>query len=142
MDDRGSSQRQTARGLRACRNSLLVWRRTGGCTTATLPIAPGSARPGRSGVAARGEILSQGNDFERSFQVASDGNYLLQDLPFGVNRLSVQLEGFAAWSNVVEVHSIVPLKVDVVLGVAPVTTKVQLNDQKTLVGPSATGSLF
>jgi hypothetical protein len=30
-----------------------------------------------AGVAARGEILSQGNDFQRSFQVAGDGNYLL-----------------------------------------------------------------
>jgi hypothetical protein len=87
-------------------------------------------------------MLSQSNDFERSFQVASDGNYLLQDLPFGVYRLSVQVEGFAAWSDVVEVHSIVPLKVDVVLGVAPVTTKAQVNDEKTLVDPTATGSLF
>jgi hypothetical protein len=57
--------------------------------------------PAGARVAARGEILSQGNDFERSFQVASDGNYLLQDLPFGVYRLSVQAEGFAAWSDVV-----------------------------------------
>jgi hypothetical protein len=91
---------------------------------------------------ARAEMLSQGKDFERSFQVASDGNYLLQDLPFGVYRLSVQVKGFAAWSDVVEVHSIVPLKVDVVLGVAPVTTKAQVNDEKTLVDPTATGSLF
>ena len=40
------------------------------------------------------------------------------------------------------VSSIVPLKVDVLLGVAPVTTKVQVNDEKTLVDPTATGSLF
>jgi hypothetical protein len=98
--------------------------------------------PAGGGVAARGEILSQGNEFQRTFQVASDGNYLLQDLPFGVYRLSIQAEGFVAWSDVVEVHSIVPLKVDVLLGVAPVTTKVQVNDEKTLVDPTATGSLF
>ena len=98
--------------------------------------------PAGAGAAARGEILSQGNDFQRSFQVASDGNYLLQDLPFGVYRLTVQAEGFAAWSDVVEVHSIVPVKVEVLLGVAPLTTKVQVNDEKTLVDPTATGSLF
>jgi hypothetical protein len=45
------------------------------------------------GVAARGAILSQGNEFQRTFQVASDGNYLLQDLPFGVYRLSVPGRG-------------------------------------------------
>src|SRR5580765_8752778 len=86
--------------------------------------------PAGGGVAARGEILSQGNEFQRAFQVAGDGNYLLQDLPFGVYRLSIQAEGFVAWSDVVEVHSIVPLKVDVLLGVAPVTTKVQVSDEQ------------
>ena len=57
------------RWLRSCNADNCVWR---------------SARPAGAGVAAHGEILSQGNDFQRSFQVASDGNYLLQDLPFGV----------------------------------------------------------
>jgi hypothetical protein len=98
--------------------------------------------PAGGGVAARGEILSQGNDFQRPFQVASDGNYLVQDLPFGVYRLTLQAQGFAAWSQVVEVHSTVPVKVSVSLGVAPVTTKVQVTDEKTLVDPTATGSLF
>jgi hypothetical protein len=93
-------------------------------------------------VAARGEILSQGNDFQRSFQVASDGHYLLQGLPFGVYRLSLQAPGFAAWSDVVEVHSIVPVNVNVSLGVATVTSEVQVNDERTLVDPTATGSLF
>jgi hypothetical protein len=98
--------------------------------------------PAGGGVAARGDILSQGNDFQRSFQVAGDGNYLLQDLPFGLYRLSLQAEGFAPWNDVVEVHSIVPVKVSVSLGVAPVTTKVQVNDEKTLVDPTTTGSPF
>lgn len=98
--------------------------------------------PAGSGVTAHGEILSQGNDFQRSFQVGSDGNCLLQDLPFGIYRLALQAEGFAAWSDVVEVHSTVPVKVNVSLGVAPVTTRVQVNDEKTLVDPTATGSLF
>ena len=84
------------------------------CLCAAVPVAAQLQRgqlrlevrdPAGAGVAARGEVLSQGNDFQRSFQVASDGNYLLQDLPFGVYRLSVHAEGFAAWSDVVEVHS-------------------------------------
>jgi hypothetical protein len=36
--------------------------------------------PAGGGVAARGEILSQSNQFQRTFQVASNGNYLLQDV--------------------------------------------------------------
>ncbi|HEY1424588.1 MAG TPA: hypothetical protein VGF20_14135 [Candidatus Acidoferrum sp.] len=98
--------------------------------------------PAGGGVAARGGILSQGNEFQRTFQVASAGNYLRQALPFGVYRLSVQVEGFAAWSDAVEVHSILPLKVDVLLDVAPVTTRVQVNDEKALVDPTTTGNLI
>jgi TonB dependent receptor len=123
----------------------LFWLAT--ATPAAAQLQRGQLRlevrdPAGAGAAARGEILSQGNEFQRSFQVANDGNYLLQDLPFGVYRLSIRAEGFATWSSVVEVHSIVPVKVEISLGVATVTTQVQVNDEKTLVDPTATGSLF
>ena len=98
--------------------------------------------PGGAAVGARGEILSQGNEFRRSFQIGNDGNYLLQDLPYGVYRLSVQAEGFALWSGVVEVHSIVPVRADVSLRVASISTKVEVTDEKTLIDPTAMGSLF
>jgi len=42
--------------------------------------------PAGGGVAARGEILSQSNQFQRTFQVASNGNYLLQDVYRGIGR--------------------------------------------------------
>ena len=94
------------------------------------------------GVAASGEILSQGNEFRRSFQIGNDGNYVLQDLPYGVYRLSLQAQGFAVWNDVVEVHSVVPIRVGVSLSVASITTKVQVTEEKTLVDPTSTGSLF
>jgi len=71
-----------------------------------------------------------------------EGRYIAQDLPFGVYRLSLQAEGFAAWSDLVEIRSEVPVRVAVTLGVAPVTTQVQVNDSATLVDPYATGSLY
>src|SRR5204863_5374939 len=51
-------------------------------------------------------------------------------------------EGFAPWSNLVEIRSEVPVRVTVTLGVAPVTTQVKVNDSATLVDPYATGSLY
>ena len=98
--------------------------------------------PKGASVSARGELLSEGNAFRRSFQIPNDGHYVLQDLPFGVYRLNLSAEGFAAWSDVVEVHSEVPLKVGVTLGVAPVTTQVQVTDELTLVDPTRTATLF
>jgi TonB dependent receptor len=98
--------------------------------------------PGGAGVAAHGEILSEGNAFQRTLQIAADGHLLLQDLPFGVYRLSLVADGFAPWSRVLEVHSEVPTKLSVTLGLATVTTQVQVNDEITLVDPTRTGTLY
>ncbi len=98
--------------------------------------------PKGASLSAQGELLSEGNAFRRSFQIPNDGHYVLQDLPFGVYRLNLNAEGFAAWSDVVNVHSEVPLKLGITLGVAPVTTRVQVTDELTLVDPMRTSTLF
>jgi outer membrane cobalamin receptor len=93
-------------------------------------------------VASSAELVSEANGFRRSFATGPDGRYVAQDLPFGVYRLSLQAEGFAPWSDLVEIRSEVPVRVALTLGVAPVTTKVEVNDSATLVDPYATGSLY
>src|SRR5262249_7830764 len=98
--------------------------------------------PKGASVAAQGELLSEGNAFRRNFQIPNDGHYVLPDLPFGMYRLNLNAEGFASWSDVVNVHSEVPLKLGVTLGVAPVTTQVQVTDELTLVDPTRTSTLF
>src|SRR5580765_6921430 len=98
--------------------------------------------PKGSSLSAKGELLSEGNGFERRFQIPADGHLVLQDLPFGIYRLNLTAEGFAAWSDVVEVHSEVPVKLGITLGVAPVTTQVQVTDELTLVDPTRTGTLY
>jgi hypothetical protein len=98
--------------------------------------------PKGSALAAKGELLSEGNRFERRFQIPADGRFVLQNLPFGVYRLNLAAEGFATWSDVVEIHSEVPVKLGVTLGVAPLTTQVQVTDELTLVDPTRTGTLY
>jgi outer membrane cobalamin receptor len=93
-------------------------------------------------VAPSGELVSEANGFRRTFVAGPEGRYVAQDLPFGVYRLSLQAEGFAPWSDLVEIRSEVPVRVAVTLGVAPVTTQVQVNDSATLVDPYATGALY
>lgn len=89
-----------------------------------------------------GELVSEANGIRRTFVAGPEGRYVAQDLPFGVYRLSLQAEGFAPWSDLVEIRSEVPVRVAVTLGVAPVTTQVEVNDSATLVDPYATGSLY
>jgi hypothetical protein len=98
--------------------------------------------PQGAAVAPSGELVSEANQFHRTFQVVADGHYVAQDLPFGVYRLSLHAEGFAPWSNLIEIRSEVPVRASVTLGVAPVTTQVQVNDSATLVDPSRTGSIY
>jgi hypothetical protein len=93
-------------------------------------------------VAPAGELVSTANQFRRTFVTGPDGRYVAQDLPFGVYRLSLHADGFAPWSNLIEIHSEVPVRASITLGVAPVTTQVQVTDSTTLVDPSRTGSVY
>src|SRR6266478_6131521 len=98
--------------------------------------------PRGAAVSPAGELISEANGIRRTFVAGPEGRYVAQDLPFGVYRLSLQAEGFAPWSDLVEIRSEVPVRVAVTLGVAPVTTQVQVNDSATLVDPYATGTLY
>ena len=93
-------------------------------------------------LAPSGELTSEANQFRHTFAVGADGRYLAHDLPFGVYRLTLRVEGFAPWSNLVEIRSEVPVRLTVTMGVAPVTTQVQVNDSATLVDPYRTGTLY
>ena len=93
-------------------------------------------------LAPSGELSSEANQFRRTFAVDANGRYLAQDLPFGVYRLTLHSAGFAPWSDLVEIRSEVPVHLTVTMGVAPVTTQVQVNDSATLVDPYRTGTLY
>ncbi len=95
--------------------------------------------PQGAALASTAELVSEGNQFRRNFQTDHDGRYVAQNLPFGLYRLSVKAEGFALWTDVVEVRSEVPIHITVTLGLAPVTTQVEVTDSVTLVDPNQTG---
>jgi hypothetical protein len=98
--------------------------------------------PQGAGVPSQAELVSDANQFRRVFQVGADGRCVIQDLPFGVYRLSVSTKGFAPWSGLVEVRSEVPVRVSVSLGLAPVATQVQVSESGTLLDPSQTGAVY
>src|SRR5215467_4576749 len=93
-------------------------------------------------LACTGELLSDGNQFRRNFQTGSDGRYVAENLALGVYRLSVRAEGFALWTDVVEVRSEVPVHLAVTLGLATVTTQLAVTDSVTLLDPNRTGAQY
>ncbi|HSC44528.1 MAG TPA: TonB-dependent receptor [Candidatus Acidoferrum sp.] len=92
--------------------------------------------------AAAAQLVSESNQFHRDFSVAADGRYTAAELPFGVYRLTVTAEGFSEWTGLVEIRSEVPAHSIVALGMAPVTTKVEVSDAATLLDPSETSTIF
>ncbi|HUC53103.1 MAG TPA: TonB-dependent receptor [Candidatus Cybelea sp.] len=98
--------------------------------------------PQGTALSPRGELISEANGFRRTFVTGPDGHYVAQDLPFGVYRLSLLADGFAPWSDLVEIRSEVAVHLAVTLGVAPLTTQVQVNDSATLVDPNRTGAIY
>src|SRR5579863_10527314 len=98
--------------------------------------------PQGAALAASAELVSDVNQFHRTFQVAADGRYVAQDLPFGVYRLSLKAGGFAPWTDLIEIRSEVPIHLSVTLGLAALKTKVEVNDSTTLVDPNRTGTQY
>ena len=98
--------------------------------------------PQGAAMAPSAELVSDVNQLRRTFQVGADGRYTAQDLPFGVYRLSMSAHGFAPWTNLVEIRSEVPVYISVTLGLAPVTTQVEVSDSATLVDPYRTGTEY
>ena len=98
--------------------------------------------PQGAAVPSEAEFVSDANQFRWVFRVGTDGRYVVQDIPFGVYRLSVSTDGFAPWSDLVEVRSEVPVCVSVTLRLSPVTTEVQVSDSATLLDPSQAGTVY
>jgi hypothetical protein len=98
--------------------------------------------PQGQSAAATAELVSESNQVKKNFAIPADGRYLASELAFGVYRLTITAQGFAPWSGLLEVRSEVPVRVAVVLGVAPVNTKIEVTDAATILDPSEAGTIY
>src|SRR5712691_1373628 len=98
--------------------------------------------PQGAALAATAELASQANQFNRRFVLGPDGRYVVQDLAFGMYRLSLQTKGFAPWTGLFEIRSEVPVHVLATFALAPVSTQVDVSDSATLVDPYRTGAVY
>jgi len=98
--------------------------------------------PQGQSAAATAELVSKSNQVKKNFAIPADGRYLASELAFGVYRLTITAQGFAPWSGLLEVRSEVPVRAAVVLGVAPLTTKIEVSDAATILDPSQAGTIY
>jgi outer membrane cobalamin receptor len=97
--------------------------------------------PSGSGVKSSVELVCEANEFRKTFSTDDSGNVAAKRLPFGVYRIQVEQQGFAPFSDSVEIRSAVPAEYHIALTVAPVNTSVTVQDTETLIDPHRTGSI-
>ncbi len=89
---------------------------------------------------AAGTIEGLATGVHRDFSTDPSGQRALRDLPFGVYKLTISRQGFAPQSLKIEIRSEAPVSLPVTLSIAPITTRVDVEESATLLNPEATSS--
>jgi outer membrane cobalamin receptor len=97
--------------------------------------------PAGLGVKSSVQLVSEVNQVRRALMTDDGGNLVAKLLPFGVYRLDVQGEGFAPYSESIEIRSAIPTEYHVTLRIAPLSTSVTVNDAETLIDPHRPGTI-
>lgn len=87
------------------------------------------------------ELVSQVNEYRRTFQADPEGQVTAKRLPFGLYTVTVRQLGFSPWSSIMDIRSAIPQELRVSLTLAPLQTTVTVNSDPTLIDPYATGSI-
>src|SRR5258708_3150964 len=91
---------------------------------------------------ARCEIVSQANHFTLAFETNVEGEYTVKQLPFGSYKLTVEHQGFARFSALVEVRSQIPLIFRISLTVASRSESITVKETDTLLDTTNTGTAY
>jgi len=90
---------------------------------------------------ASAELSSDALQLRRAFSADDSGLLIARNLPFGFYRLKVQHEGFASYDSLIEIHSALPTEYLVKLGVATLSTAIEVTAQSTLLDRDRAGAV-
>jgi outer membrane cobalamin receptor len=86
-------------------------------------------------------VLSEANQFHETLSSDDSGSATVKRLPFGLYKVEIVHDGFAPFSDTVEVRSVTPTECSVKLNIAAANTSVVVKDSDTLVDPYRTGDI-
>jgi hypothetical protein len=92
-------------------------------------------------VKAAAELSSDALQFHRSFFSDEAGQVIARNLPYGLYRLKVHQEGFSSYDGLIEIHSALPADYMIKLGMAALSTAVQVSAENTLIDPQRAGAV-
>jgi hypothetical protein len=97
--------------------------------------------PSGQGVKAAVQVSSEANQYRAVLQTDSQGNLLVQRLPFGLYTLEIEQPGFAPSTETIAVGSSIPIRHAIQLKLATVTQAVAVKSQNTLIDPGQAGTV-
>lgn len=86
------------------------------------------------------DVASKSNGYNGVFHTDADGRAMVKRLPFGIYSVTVNHQGFASSTQLVEIRSALPKELTVKLAVEQVQTTVEVSADETLIDPYATSS--
>ncbi|HXW16273.1 MAG TPA: TonB-dependent receptor plug domain-containing protein [Terriglobia bacterium] len=97
--------------------------------------------PAGLGIKSSVELVSEANQFHKTYSTDSDGNLEAELLPLGVYQIQVEHQGLAPFAASLEIRSVMPTEYHVKLGLAVTTTAIVVNGQPTLIDPHRVGEI-
>jgi TonB-dependent Receptor Plug Domain len=97
--------------------------------------------PAGLGVQSSVQLVSEINQFSDAYSTDVDGNLEAKLLPFGLYQIRVEHQGFAPYSDSLEIRSAIPAEYHVTLSLAVSTTAIVVNGHATLIDPDRVGNI-
>jgi TonB-dependent Receptor Plug Domain len=97
--------------------------------------------PSGAGLKSTVQILSEGNQYNRSLTTDDQGGLTVQRLPFGIYQLQVTRSGFTDASESIDIHSSIPIDRTMRLSLSTVSESVKVSETDTLINPDQAGSI-
>jgi hypothetical protein len=97
--------------------------------------------PSGLGVKTTVQIISKGNQYRNTLATSDQGSLDVQRLPYGIYQLEIRQPGFAAVSEPVEIHSLIPTEHTIQLKLPSVNQSVTVSVSNTLIDPYQAASV-
>ena len=97
--------------------------------------------PGGLGIKTTIQLTSKANEYRNILATSDQGSLDVQRLPYGLYQLEIRQPGFAAVSESVEIHSLIPTDHTVQLKLPTVNESVTVSAANTLIDPDQAGSV-
>lgn len=91
---------------------------------------------------AQAKISSQANQYVHGFEANDTGQIIAKHLAFGLYTVEVSHPGLNSSSQLVDVHSAIPIQLKVALSLGTVSTTVDVNSDQTLIDPANFSSAY